>query len=82
MKSNVFRSAQDRPLMSLSETRRVDAKKPRRTVTKDVAHSTRSQEQSKRYHAKIIGANPEKVRAMNPTKVIPQSRSFPGLVAE
>lgn len=80
MKSNVFRAAQDRPLMSLSETRRQGGKPKRSKDTVD-QHSKRSAEQSKRYHARIVGADPAKVQRMNPTKVIPAARSFPGLIS-
>jgi hypothetical protein len=49
------------------------------TKSQLVAHSGHQSEQSKHYHARVVGTNQQRVvDSLNPTDTIPNSRSFPG----
>jgi hypothetical protein len=51
----------------------------RSTKSQDVPHSGHQSEQSKHYHARVVGTNQQRVvDSLNPTDTIPHSRSFPG----
>ena len=78
---------QDRPLLSVYETRVKKARTgagdttrgPHKTYTDGPpSHSSHSQSQSDRYHAKIIDRANQTSR-MNPTKIQKPVRSYPGL---
>lgn len=48
--------------------------------SQQVPHSGHMAEQSKHYHARIVGGNTERaVDKLNPTKAVANARSFPGL---
>ena len=86
--SPVNRKAQDRPLTSIRETKNLisegalnkQPKGPHRTF--DQPHSKRSQDQSVRYHAKIMGGRQSAAHdtdQLNPDRTLPARRSYPGL---
>jgi hypothetical protein len=86
--SPVNRKAQDRPLTSIRETKNLisegalnkQPKGPHRTF--DQPHSKRSQDQSVRYHAKIMGGRQSAAQVtdqLNPDRTLPAKRSYPGL---
>ena len=77
-----------RPLGSISETKNLisegalnkQPKGPHRTF--DQPHSRRSQDQSIRYHARIMGGRQSAARdtdQLNPDRTLPAKRSYPGL---
>ena len=86
--SPVNRKAQDRPLGSISETKNLTSegalnRQPRGPHrTHDQPHSKRSQDQSVRYHAKIMGGRQSAAQVtdqLNPDRTLPARRSYPGL---
>lgn len=82
--SPVTQKAKDRPLQSIQETKMLIAqdgtRKPKGPHS-TFPHSKRSEERSKHYHSKVLdGKSPSKATdSLNPTSVIPASRSYPGL---
>ena len=77
-----------RPLGSISETKNLisegamnkQPRGPHRTF--DQPHSRRSQDQSIRYHARIMGGRQSAARdtdQLNPDRTLPARRSYPGL---
>ena len=83
----VSTKTQDRPLLSVYETRVKKARTgagsktrgPHKTYTEGPpSHSSHSERRSQDYHAKIIDSA-ERTRAMNPSKISPAVRTYPGL---
>lgn len=56
----------------------VNMPKPRKSKNVD-SHSNFSAERSEHYHTKVIAPTPKATKRMNPTKVLPAVRSFPGI---
>jgi hypothetical protein len=52
--------------------------KPRKSSKVD-SHSNFSATRSEHYHTKVIGASPKGIKRLNPTKVLPEGRSFPSI---